>query len=294
MSDFWLKYGHYCHFRGHSLDFMMVRKSFFLAIERVNYMLLCLDIGNSHLFGGIFIKDKMQLYFRHNISIYLTSDQIGVFLRNVLRENGIKAEKVKQIAISSVVPSLDYSVRAACLKYFGKEPKFLTATNQSMLNIKTHYPEQLGADLVATGMAATIKYPNQDIIVIDFGTATTFSAITKNREYLGVIITPGLRLSMESLQSNTEKLPSVEILQPESVLGKDTTRSIQSGLYYGHLGMAREIVSGLKEELNFNDAFVIATGGFAYLFEQASLFNVIISDLLFHGLYHFINNDVKK
>jgi type III pantothenate kinase len=236
----------------------------------------------------------MQLYFRHNISIYLTSDQIGVFLRNVLRENGIKAEEIKQIAISSVVPSLDYSVRAACLKYFGKEPEFLTATNQSLLDIKTHYPKQLGADLVATGMAAAIKYPNQDIIVIDFGTATTFSAITKNREYLGVIITPGLRLSMESLQSNTEKLPSVEILQPESVLGKDTTRSIQSGLYYGHLGMAKEIVSGLKKELNFNDACVIATGGFAYLFEHASLFNVIISDLLFHGLYHFINSDVKK
>ena len=266
----------------------------FLAIERVKLMLLCLDIGNSHLFGGIFIKDKMQFYFRHNISIYLTSDQIGVFLRNVLRENDIKAKAVKQIAISSVVPSLDYSVRAACLKYFDKEPEFLTATNQSLLNIKTDYPNQVGADLVATGMAATVKYPNQNIIVIDFGTATTFAAINKNRDYLGTIITPGLRLSMECLQSNTEKLPSVEILRPKSVLGKNTVCSIQSGLYYGHLGTAREIVYGLKKELNFHDAFVIATGGFAYLFEHASLFNVIISDLLFHGLYHFINNNVKK
>jgi len=266
----------------------------FLAIKRVNHMLLCLDIGNSHLFGGIFEQDKMRLYFRHNISIYLTSDQIGVFLRNVLRENGIKVEEVKQIAISSVVPSLDYSVRAACKKYFAEQPKFLTAKNQSVLNIKIHYPNQLGADLISTGMAAAIKYPNQDIIVIDCGTATTFAAITKERDYLGTVITPGLRLSMESLQSNTEKLPSVEILRPDSALGKDTIHSIQAGLYYGHLGMIKEVIAQLKKELNFSDAVVVATGGFAYLFEHASLFDAVISDLLFYGLYHFINNDVKK
>jgi type III pantothenate kinase len=257
-------------------------------------MLLCLDIGNSHLFGGIFVQGKMQLYFRHNISIYLTSDQIGVFLRNVLRENSINAENVEKIAISSVVPSLDYSVRAACLKYFKKEPCFLTANNQKVLNIKIHYPNQLGADLVSTGIAAAIKYPNKDIIVIDFGTATTFAAIDKKRQYLGTVITPGLRLSMESLQSNTEKLPAVEIVRPKNTLGKETIHSIQSGLYYGHLGMAKEVIARLKEELSFQRAVVIATGGFAYLFEHESLFDVMISDLLFYGLYHFISNDVEK
>jgi type III pantothenate kinase len=260
----------------------------FVQLHRARTMLLCLDIGNSHLFGGVFADQMMQMYFRHNVSVSLTSDQLGVFLRNVLRENSVQPKEIDNITISSVVPSLDYSVRAACKKYFSIDPAFLTAENQSFLKIKTDYPGELGSDLVATGIAAVLKYPGKDLIVVDFGTATTFAAITKNKEYLGTVITPGMRLCMESLQSHTEKLPSVEIMKMNNVLGTETVQSIQSGLYYGHVGMIKEITAQLKQQLNFSDCCLIATGGCSHLFKNCGLFHVIIPDLLFHGLRHFI------
>ncbi|OGT95714.1 MAG: pantothenate kinase, partial [Gammaproteobacteria bacterium RIFOXYB2_FULL_38_6] len=217
-------------------------------------MLLCLDVGNSHIFGGVF-KDKLiQLRFRHNTSPYLTSDQIGIFLKNVLRENELNPNEVNHIAISSVVPSIDYSVHAACKKYFHIEPMLLTAFAQKTLNIKTERPNELGADLIAGAIAGTEYYPNKNLIVIDFGTATTFAVINTKKDYLGTVIAPGIRLSMEALENNTAKLPSVEISEPTTIVGKNSKESIQAGLFYGHLGMVKETVSRIQKEQAWESA----------------------------------------
>ena len=176
-------------------------------------------------------------------------------------------------------------MRAACLKYFQFEPFFISAHSQ--LGLKIHYrnPTEVGADRLATSVAASQLYPQQSLIVVDLGTATTLDVISEHSEYLGGVILPGIKLSMEALQSKTAKLSSVKILKPAGVIGKATIESIQSGLFYGQIGMIRELVNGVAQE-----AFagkrpkLIGTGGFSNLFENENLFDEIIPDLVLEGL----------
>jgi len=248
-------------------------------------MQLCLDVGNSHIFGGIFDGNELTLRFRHPTTLHSTSDELGIFLKTVLRENSIDLKNINGIGISSVIPSLDYSLRAACIKYFNITPLFLSADIKTGLTIHIDNPHELGADLIADAVGATQQFPNKNLIIISMGTATTYSAITKNREFLGVSISPGMRLSMEALQVNTAKLFAVEITKPASVLGKNTTASIQSGLYFGQLGVFREIIQRITEE-HFKDEspIVIGCGGFSQLFEKEGVFTAWMPDLILQGL----------
>jgi type III pantothenate kinase len=191
-------------------------------------MLLCLDVGNSHIFGGVFAKAKIQLRFRYHTKQATTSDQLGLFLRQVLQENKIAPKKIKAIAISSVVPSIDYSLRAACIKYFQLEPFVLNPSCHSDLKLLIDNPKELGSDFLANSIGATYFHPNQNIIIVSMGTATTFCAINTKKEFLGSTIMPGMKLSMHALQSGTAKLPTVEILPPKTVIGKNTISNIQS------------------------------------------------------------------
>jgi len=210
---------------------------------------------------------------------------MGIFLKSVLRENNIPTDIITQIAICSVVPNIDYSLNNACKKYFDIEPFILQVGVKTGLKIKYRNPIEVGADRIANAIAVTQLYPNQNAIIVDFGTATTFCAITKDKDYLGGAITAGLRLSSEALQSNTAKLSSVAIKRPENIIGRSTVDSLQSGLYYGHLGMIKEITQRITEDV-FSDEppIIIGTGGFAGLFEREDLFTKIESDLVLHGL----------
>ena len=161
-------------------------------------MILCLDVGNSQIFGGLFEQQKIQLKFRYSTRKEATSDELGVFLKNVLNENGIDHHKVTEIAISSVVPSLDYSLSSACKKYFNIVPFILKAGVKTGLLIKIKNPLELGADLIAGAMAAVDQFPGKNLIIVDFGTATTFAAISSKKEYLGTVILSGVRLSMQA------------------------------------------------------------------------------------------------
>src|SRR3989338_1021854 len=230
-------------------------------------MILCLDVGNSHIFGGVFKEDKLQLQFRHDANQQSTSDQLGVFLRSVLREHHFYPDHVKQIAISSVVPALDYSLRAACLKYFNIEPFLLKAGVKTGLNIKYRNPQEVGADRIANAIGAVQDFPGKNIIVVSFGTATTVCAILKNKSYLGGTILAGVRLCMEALQTNTAKLPPVEIIRAKNIVGRSTVEGIQSGLYFGHLGTVREVISRtIDEAFSGEQPVIIGTGGFFNLF----------------------------
>lgn len=247
-------------------------------------MILALDVGNTQIYGGLFDKDIMKLSFRRNSKQGSSSDEIGIFLRTVIRENGYDPTIITHITICTVVPDILYSLKGACKKYFNIVPFVLQAGVKTGLRIKYHNPLDVGSDRIANAVAGTHLYNNKNLIIVDLGTATTFCAISKEKDYLGGAIIAGMRLSMEALESKTAKLPSVEIVPVKESLGRSTVESIQSGLYYGHLGSIRELVSKMSKECFPNEEiFVIGTGGFAYLFEKDSIFNVILPDLVLKG-----------
>jgi len=247
-------------------------------------MILCIDVGNSHIYGGVFNGDEIKIRFRHTSKVS-TSDELGIFLKSVLRENDCLPEEIKKIAICSVVPQLDYSLRSACVKYFASEPFILQAGVKTGLNIKYRNPVEVGADRIANAIAAVHRYPNQNIIVIDFGTATTFCVITAQKAYLGGAILPGVRLSVDALSKNTAKLPAVEIIKIENAVGRSTIESIQSGVYYGVLGACRELIDRMSKEIfGANKALVLATGGFASLFDKQDLYDHLVPDLVLQGV----------
>jgi type III pantothenate kinase len=247
--------------------------------------MLCLDIGNSHIFGGFFVEDTLQFSFRYPSTTPVTSDQFGLFLKGMMLEHRQDPSHIKAIAISSVVPSLDYSIVSACIKYFGITPLQLKPGIKTGLKLKVKNPLEVGADRVANAVAAINQLPNKNMIIIDFGTATTICAINYNKEYLGGAIMPGIKMAMESLHNHTARLAPVDILKPAEMLGKTTETNIQSGLYYGQLGATREIIHHIKNVTFKNqESIVLATGGYAHLFENEKLYNLLISDLVLHGL----------
>lgn len=247
-------------------------------------MLLCIDMGNSHIYGGLFQNNLVQFRFRYT-SKAATSDEIGIFLKSVIRENGFDPQHITQIGVCSVVPQLDYSIRAACVKYFGCEPFFLEAGVKTGLKIKYRNALEVGADRIANAIAAISDYPNENIIIIDFGTATTFCAITAAKDYLGGVILPGVRLSVDALAHNTAKLPVVDIMKRDDIIGRSTIDSIQSGIFFGALGACKEITQQIKSQAFFDlPVRVIATGGLAYLFDQQGIYDEHRPDLVLEGI----------
>lgn len=258
-------------------------------------MLLSLDIGNSQIHGGVFRDEKIILQFRKSSKISVSSDEIGIFLRSVLRENGIDFKEIKNIALCSVVPDVNYSIRNGCIKYFGIEPFILQAGVKTGLKIKYQNPAEVGSDRIANAIAATTLYPNRNVIVIDFGTATTFDVITKQKEYLGGAILPGLKISIEALENKTAKLPSVEIEVPLRITGRNTRESIQSGIYYSQVGAVKELIIRISdEEFSGDKPFIIGTGGFVNIFTKEKLFDVINTELVLKGIYFAFQLNSKQ
>lgn len=246
---------------------------------------MTLDVGNSQIFGGVFDAGALKLRFRKTSKTDVTSDEMGVFLRGVLRENGLSPDAVKDVAVCSVVPDLSHPIRNCCIKYFAKEPFLLQPGSKTGLNIKYKNPAEVGADRIANAIAAARLHPGKNLIIVDLGTANTFCAVTSSGDYLGGVITPGLRISMEALATRTAKLPAVEIVRPKDVLGRTTVDSVQSGLYFGALAAIRSITAALKEKcFASKEAFVIGTGGFSRLFEAEKVFDEVNADLVLIGL----------
>ncbi len=247
-------------------------------------MMLCIDVGNSHIYGGVFSNGELCLRFRHTSKVS-TSDELGIFLKNVLRENQCAPDDIRDISICSVVPQLDYSLRAACVKYFSVEPFFLQAGVKTGLNIKYRNPGDVGADRIANAIAATHRFPGKNLIIIDFGTATTFCVINAKKVYMGGVILPGIRLAVDALSSNTAKLPAVEIIKVEQVVGRSTIESIQSGVFYGAIGACRELIGRIKKEsFAAQEVLVLATGGFASLFDHQGVYDQHLPDLVLQGV----------
>jgi type III pantothenate kinase len=253
-------------------------------------VLLCLDVGNSQIFGGLFDGEGvLQVQFRRTSQLRSSSDELGVFFRTVLRENDVDPDLIADVAICCVVPDLLYSLRACCQKYFSLEPLVLRPGIKTGLKIQYRDPREVGADRLADAVGATTMFPGKNLIVADFGTATTLCAITRKKEFLGGNIVPGVRLAMEALEERTAQLPAVEIIPPRNALGRSTVESIQSGLYWSNVGMVRELISRIiAEEFEDDPPLVIGTGGFAQLFIREKLFDRVVPDLILEGLREIV------
>ena len=248
-------------------------------------MKLCLDVGNSHIYGGVYESGNALITFRKASKLGSSSDEYGLFFRSVLRENGIDPNQVTEIALCSVVPEVVYAISAACQKYFDIRPFILQAGVKTGLKIQYRNPLEVGADRIANAIAGIDLFPGENLVIVDLGTATTLCAIGKDRSYLGGVILSGLKMSMQALESGTSKLRSVEITRKATCLGRTTATSIQSGLYFGHLGALKEIINRIRmEEFGGHQPKVIATGGFAALFEETGLFDQVRQDLVLQGL----------
>ena len=248
-------------------------------------MLLALDVGNSQILGGVYDGDDLKITFRRTSNIRASSDEFGTFFAAVLRENGIDPREIDNAGICSVVPDIVHSLRNCFRKYFHFSPFVLQAGVKTGLKIKYRNPLEVGADKIANAIGGIARFPGRNLLIVDFGTATTLCAITRDKEYLGGIIAPGIHTSMAMLESKTARLPAVEIIRPAQVLGRSTVESIQSGLYYGTLATVRWLAAAVTEEHFAKEKpAVLGTGGFGRLFQAEPFFDEFLPELPLIGL----------
>jgi type III pantothenate kinase len=253
-------------------------------------MNLVIDIGNTQIFSGIFDKNKLKLTFRKSSKNEFSSDEFGIFLVNIFQINLLDIKKIKNVCISSVVPTLNYTIKNAIKKYLEVEPLFVEQGIKTGINIKYRNPHELGADRIANCVGANSLYGNKNYIIIDMGTATTFDILTEKKEYLGGLIIPGPKLQINSLSSGTAKLPSIELKKTDLEIDS-TVKAMQSGIYFMNYYSIKGIVEKIKKEkFNNSQVMVIATGGFSRIYEDADLFDIVNYDLILWGL----NEIIKK
>ena len=227
-------------------------------------MILTLDIGNTNMKTALFEDMEMRQYWRLSTNRNRTSDEYGMALMNLLNHHGIDKGAVEGIMMSSVVPQINFTIEHMCRNYFGMEPMKIEPGVKTGINIKYENPRELGSDRIANAVAAYELYGGP-CITIDFGTATSFGAISAKGEFLGGAICPGLRLAADALTERTAKLPRFELVKPETVIGRNTVNNMQAGIVYGYIGQINYIVNRMKREMNVPDVKVIATGGLAVL-----------------------------
>jgi type III pantothenate kinase len=248
-------------------------------------MLLCVDVGNSQIFAGVWDGAELKATFRRTSNIRSSSDEFATFFRAVLRENDIAPERIHMAALCSVLPDVVHSLRNCFRKYFGFDCFILQPGVKTGLRIRYRNALEVGADKIANAIGALSRFPNRNLLIADFGTATTLCAVSRDRDYLGGIIMPGIHTSMEMLESKTARLPAVEILRPAEILGRSTIESIQSGLYFGALTSVRSLCSMVSEQYFAGEApCVVATGGYGRLFEHENIFDAFVPELPLLGL----------
>jgi type III pantothenate kinase len=245
-------------------------------------MLLVLDVGNTNTTLGVYDGAILQHGWRLTSDRQRTVDEYGILCRNLLQLAGLKSDAIAEIAVSSVVPPLNFTLEKMAEVYFGIKPLFVDSSNCGM-PILYEDPDEVGADRIVNAVAAFAKYGGPSVIV-DFGTATTFDALSGKGEYLGGIICPGIQISADALFQRAARLYRVEIKRPDHVIGTNPTASMQSGLYYGNVAMVDGVIEKMIAELGAG-ARAIATGGLAPLIMAGSrLINTVDSDLTLEGL----------
>ena len=231
-------------------------------------MLLVIDVGNSNIVLGIYDGDSLLKNWRISTDKSKTTDEYGILLHDLFRISAVPFASVAGIIISSVVPTLTGVLEKLSLQYFGFKPHVVGPGIKTGMPIHYDNPREVGADRIVNAVAGFEKYRSA-LIIVDFGTATTFDFVNKKGEYCGGAIAPGLMISMEALFQKASKLPRVEIVKPPLLVAKNTVNSMQAGIYYGYVGLVDEIVSRMKAECR-DKVKVIATGGLAGLIAPES------------------------
>lgn len=226
-------------------------------------MLIVFDIGNTTIGLGIFQGKKLLADWKIKSDRESTADEYGIILCNLLSHHNLSCQKIKGAIISSVVPPLTPIIQTACEKFFGVKPLLVGPGLKTGIPILYENPAEVGSDRIVAACAAYEKYGGP-CLVVDFGTATTFDAISAAGEYLGGAIAPGIQISAEALYLRTAKLPRIEVRKPKSAIGRTTVSSMQSGLYFGYIGLVSNIIAEISKELRIKPK-VVATGGFAEL-----------------------------
>lgn len=246
-------------------------------------MLLVIDVGNTNTVVGVYEGEKLITDWRLSTERNRTIDEYGILFRNLFTLAKMDSEKITGIAISSVVPPLNFTLTKMVEIYFGMSPYFIDHSSDTGMPIRYTPETDVGADRIVNSVAAIARY-GAPCIIVDFGTATTFDAVSKDKEYLGGVITPGLNISAEALFQRAARLSRVEIKHPEQVIGQTTISSVQSGLYFGYIGLVDGILRRMISELGENTK-VIATGGLARLIGRGSeLIEEIDDELTLEGL----------
>ena len=227
-------------------------------------MLLVFDVGNTNMVIGAYEGKTLIKNWRICTDIHKTSDEYGMLINNLLAYDKIDLKSIDDIIISSVVPNVMHALENFCIKYCDKKPMIVGPGIKTGLNIKYDNPKQVGADRIVNAVAGIEKY-GSPLIIVDFGTATTFCAISEKTEYLGGTICPGLKISSEALFNGAAKLPRVELTKPGKTICKSTVEAMQAGIIYGYVGQVEKIISMMKKELGSEDIKVIATGGLSSL-----------------------------
>ena len=223
-------------------------------------MILTLDVGNTNMTGGVFKVLDIIATFRITTKMPRTSDEYGMLLCNLLEQNKINPDEIKDAIICSVVPNVMHSLASAMIKYLEIKPIIVGADLKTGLRIDVPNPQQVGADRIVDAVAAYEIYGGP-VLVMDFGTATTYDLVDETGAFIGGITAPGIRTAGKALWQDAAKLPEIEIVKPEKIVGIDTITSMQSGLVYGQNGQTEYIVKKVKEETGLNNLKVVATGG---------------------------------
>jgi len=247
-------------------------------------MLLVIDVGNTNITLGVFEDEELAGTFRMTTRQSRTSDEYGILICSMLEYQEIRKEQIHDVIVSSVVPDIMYSLSSGIIKYFHKKPIHIGAGTKTGIRINTANPKEIGADRIVDAVAGYELYGGP-VLVIDFGTATTYDLILKDGSFVAGITAPGIETSAKSLWQEAAKLPKFTIEKPESILAKETISSMQAGLVYGNIGQTEYIIRKVKEETGYDNLKVIATGGLGKIIAQETdMIDIYDNKLTLKGL----------
>lgn len=247
-------------------------------------MLFAIDVGNTNITIGLFDGSKLEKTFRMTTGISRTSDEYGVFLCELLRMRQLSQDVIDEVIIASVVPKVMHSLINGIKKYFGITPVLVEPGIKTGINVAIPNPKGLGADRLVDAVAAYYMYGGP-VLVIDFGTATTYDLVNEDAAFVAGVTSPGIRLCANALWNGTAKLPEIEIKVPDTILAKDTITSMQAGICMGYIGQTEYIVKRMKQESGYDNLKVIATGGLGkMIFDNTDCIDTYDPDLTLHGL----------
>ena len=256
-------------------------------------MILVIDVGNTNMTMGVYEEEKLKTTFRLTTKTPRTSDEYGVAITQLLQNNGIEPKSLDGSIVASVVPAVMHALMGALRRYTETNPLIVGPGMKTGIHITTENPRAVGADRIVDAVAAYEKYGGP-VLVLDFGTATTYDLITEAGEFTAGIIAPGMRISSEALWTQAAKLPNIEIRKPRSILAQETISSMQAGLVYGQIGQTEYIINKVKEESGIKNMKVVATGGLGRLIaDETKTIDIYYSFLTLDGLRIIYYKNVK-